>query len=369
MAYDLLRLLESPAEAGKEDMETFFHILGRTYDEDLISRVLVYAMNRDAGFVRALLSAYTGGACPVDAAACDLTVYPEKSMGRGRADIFAVLRQNGRVAATVTIENKIFSTEHDDQTQTYYDWVTGQREYQEAAVNAFFYLRPAYNTSVAVCPAYRNITYTDVRQWLTPEDEFIRDFRKHIDLYLGETTMELSEKQATIIQNYEKLSQELAEATSIYAAVKNQVIDRVQAAVGAADPDVCFDKRGKSNPLGPYSLELYKAHWYKENEYYFYTEMLFDEARMERAKFQCVVKEYPKKGREGAIQRFLESDALPVLVNDGPFHVWGTSYRFAPTAAWMSPEWQEELVQEAVEKLTRQLQETETMLRTFREFE
>lgn len=369
MEYDVLRLLESPAETNPQDKETFFHVLGRTYDEDLISRVLVYIMNRDRAFVKALLQAYAEEACPLDVDACTLCVYPEKSMGKGRADIFAVLRQGNRVVATITVENKIYSTEHDDQTQTYYDWVYGQQEYRDAALNAFFYLRPAYNTSTAVCKAYKNITYTDIHPLISQNDAIIEDFKKHIQLYLGETTMELSEKQVEIINNYEKIREVIDEATAIYATVKNEIIDHVLTAIQEADQEIQCDINEKTNPLGPMSIRLFKEAWWKKDEYYFFAEMYFDEARMDKVKYQCVVKEYPKKGKEGVIQRFLQTDLIPILSNDGQWHVWGSIYRFEPSSPWMSPEWREEFVKTAVERLSDQIKETDAMVRAFLEFE
>lgn len=368
MEYDVLRLLESPAETNPKDKETFFHVLGRTYDEDLISRVLVYVMNHDRAFVKALLHAYVEEACTLDVEACTLCVYPEKSMGKGRADIFAVLRQGNRVVATITIENKIFSTEHDNQTQTYYDWVYGQQEYRNAQINTFFYLRPAYNTSTAVCKAYQNITYTELYPLISQSDAILEDFKKHIQLYLGEATMEFSKKQVEIINNYERIREVIDEATMIYANVKNERINTVVKAIQEADREIQYEINEKTNPLGPMSVRLFKETWWKKDEYYFFAEMYFDEARMDKVKYQCVVKEYPKKGREGVIQRFLQTDLIPILSNDGQWHVWGSVYRFEPSSPWMSQEWREEFTKDAVEKLLDQIKEVDAMVQTFLNF-
>lgn len=178
MTSDLMWLIEKDAQPCRNKQTTFLSVLGRTYDEDLISRVLVYVMERDHAFVHTLLRRYAGDIEVPNFEQADVFVYPEKSMGKGRADIFAVIKKNEVTIATITIENKIYSTEHDDQTQTYYDWVYRQQEYKHANVNAFFYLRPSFNSSTAVCDQYQNITYTQIAMLISQSDYIIDDFKK-----------------------------------------------------------------------------------------------------------------------------------------------------------------------------------------------
>lgn len=144
-------MLDDSVETNKNEKPTFLSVLGRKYDEDLISRVLVYIMNQDSYFVNALLQKYSNDTNSFNIDKCEINVYPEKSMGKGRADIFAVIKDGKKVIATITVENKIYSCEHDDQTQTYYDWVYSQQEYKNAEKKCIFLSSPSiqlFNSSL-----------------------------------------------------------------------------------------------------------------------------------------------------------------------------------------------------------------------------
>ena len=91
MTDDLMWLIDGDAPSKDKKETTFLSVLGRSYDEDLISRVLVYIMDHDHAFVHALLRMYPGSEAVPDFDQADISVYPEKSMGKGRADIFAVI--------------------------------------------------------------------------------------------------------------------------------------------------------------------------------------------------------------------------------------------------------------------------------------
>ena len=60
MIDDLMWLLETDVPSCHEKPITYLSVLGRTYDEDLISRVLVYVMDRDHAFVYSLLQMLLG---------------------------------------------------------------------------------------------------------------------------------------------------------------------------------------------------------------------------------------------------------------------------------------------------------------------
>lgn len=352
MEQDLMWIFDDSVQLNKNEKHTFLSVLGRRYDEDLISRVLVYIMNKDSYFVNVLLQKYPNGSSVFDIDKCEINVYPEKSMGKGRADIFAVIKKDKSVIATITIENKIYSCEHDDQTQTYYDWVCTQQEYKNAAKNAFFYLHPTFNSSTAVCNKYQNITYTDIKNMISMNDDIIKDFKNHIDSYLGETSMELNEKQMNIINNYERINELINEATEIYASNKNRLLDVITKRINQKESEIKCDINGKSNPLGPVSVRLYKDNWWKENEYYFFSEVFFDNGKIDKVKFQNVVKKYPKKSNEKHLENFLDSGNVCIHSNVGQWCILGDIYYFNESS-FPSKEWEEKFTDESVEQLTR----------------
>lgn len=367
MEQDLMWIFDDSVQLNKNEKHTFLSVLGRKYDEDLISRVLVYIMNKDSYFVNALLQKYPNGSSVFDIDKCEINVYPEKSMGKGRADIFAVIKNDKSVIATITIENKIYSCEHDDQTQTYYDWVCTQQEYKNAAKNAFFYLRPTFNSSTAVCNKYQNITYTDIKNMISMNDDIIKDFKNHIDSYLGETSMELNEKQMNIINNYERINELINEATEIYASNKNRLLDVITKRINQKESEIKCDINGKSNPLGPVSVRLYKDNWWKENEYYFFSEVFFDNGKIDKVKFQNVVKKYPKKSNEKHLENFLDSGNVCIHSNVGQWCILGDVYYFNESS-FPSKEWEEKFTDESVEQLTRLIKETDSIVDAFLRF-
>ena len=369
MTDDLMWLIDGDAPSKDKKEATFLSVLGRSYDEDLISRVLVYIMDHDHAFVRELLRMYAGDTDLPNLDQAEFFVYPEKSMGKGRADIFAVIRKNARTVATITIENKIYSTEHDDQTQTYYDWVYRQQEYQNAAVNAFFYLRPSFNLSTAICDQYQNITYTQIAAWITQSDHIIDDFKKHIALYLGDSDMELNARQIDIINHYDAIQQSIGEATAMYAAHKTALLERIENTVKQRFPDIVLDINEKTNPLGPVSVRFYKDKWYKASEYYFYAELYFEKARLNAARYQKVIKEYPRKSTEKSIQQFLQSGNIRINSIIGQWHIWGDVSNFESSTDWTAKEWGEAFVAQSIEKLTELINETDQMVDAFLVFE
>lgn len=111
---------------AKRDKPTFFEIIGRTYDEDLISKMLAYILENDKLFVSRLLNFYfnnkKGKTVEVENLII-LSVKCEKKMSAGRADIFVEATDGGK-KYVITIENKIRAgihgtAENEEQTDTY----------------------------------------------------------------------------------------------------------------------------------------------------------------------------------------------------------------------------------------------------------
>lgn len=361
MEQDLLWLLNDSSISQNNKPTSFLSILGRTYDEDLISRIIVYVMRQDRRFVASLLEKYSGYSYNIDE--CEIHVYPEKSMGIGRADIFAIIKKAGLTVATITVENKIYSYEHDDQTQTYYNWVLNQAEYKSAEINAFFYLHPGFNNSLAVCNKYQDLSYSEISELIIESNYIIKDFKNHIEQYLGEDVMELNEKQLSILENYEQIQKVLNETTSIYATIQSGIIDRVIQKIKQEDPYVKYES--SRNSLGVYSVKLYKENWYKKDEYYFFTELFFDDGKLDSIHLRNVIKTYPRKSTEGHIQDFLKSDKIPIHSSDGRWFVWGYPKTHSSNHNWTEEKWKDEFVNSASKTLLDLISQTDAMVTDF----
>lgn len=368
MERDLMWLFDEHVEINKNEFSTFLSVIGRKHDEDLISRVLVYIMKKDACFVNMLLQKYTGDEGIKDIDACEIGVYPEKSMGKGRADIFAVVRRGNDIVATITVENKIYSYEHDDQTQTYYDWVKRQKEYKKADINAFFYLRPSFNHSESVCTEYVNITYSDIKNCITKSDYIIDDFKKHIEYYLEGETMELSDRQIDIINNYSKLNGVIREAINIYASNKNEMVDEIIMQLKKKDIDNKLKFEKYTNATGISSVHFYKDVGYKEKEYYFYSEIRFDDEKLDDIRFRNVIKVYPRMSTKKDAEDFLKSDFVSVNEILGQYSIVGDYYAFQSEHTITSKEWCEDFVKDAVVKLSLLIEECDRLIKTFLDF-
>ena len=361
MEKDILWILNDPTISQRNTHITFLSVLGRTYDEDLISRILVYIMKKDRHFVASLLEKYSG--CCYNLNEYEILVHPEKSMGIGRADIFVIIKRDGSIVATITIENKIYSYEHDDQTQTYYDWVCNQKEYERAEINAFFYLHPGFNKSVAVCNKYKDLSYTDICNLIVERDYIIDDFKKHIEQYLGEKVMELNEKQLYILENFEQIQSVLNETASIYATIQSEIIDTIVQRIKQKDPNIEFES--SRNSLGVYSVKLYKEKWYKKDEYYFFVELFFDDGKLDSIHLQEVIKTYPRKSTEGLIRDFLKSDRISIHSSDRRWFVWGDPIKYSSNYRWTEEEWKNEFIENATNKLLDFISQTDEMVADF----
>ena len=125
----------------------------------------------------------------------------------------------------------------------------------------------------------------------------------------------------------------------------------------------------KTNPSGPVSVRLYKDKWYKVGEYYFYSELYFENAKIDKVKYQNVIKEYPKKSTEKSIQEFLQSDLIEIHSNLGQWHIWGHVSHFDSDAPWTSEEWSSTFIAQSIEKLTALIEKTDKLADTFLSFE
>ncbi|MBR6650929.1 MAG: PD-(D/E)XK nuclease family protein [Clostridia bacterium] len=352
----------------RPDSATFLSVLGRTYDEDLTSRIIAYALAKDNRFVEGLIREYMSvfdcpDYCPKDVAIYDVVVVCEKYMGVGRADIFIEIKKEDIVVATITIENKIYTWEHDHQTVTYYKWVN---KHYPKSVNMFFYLRPDFNISTAECDKYVNITYTKLLDLIEADDYIIRDFRQHINDNLGAREMKLSESQIDIINNYDAFEKVLSEAKKKYAIKQNEIIEKIKAEWNCRYEKINFEE--KSENIGVGSFRLYKDEWYLKDEYYFYVEIRFNKGKLDDISYQYTVKEYSdRKNKDKDILNYIEDTKRLVALNEGHYYVWEKE-NFSSSYSWTSDEWEEEFIKTSVEKLRDYVDATDGLFEEFMEY-
>lgn len=301
---------------------TYLDVLGRTYDEDLISRVLAYILRKNIKLVVTLINQYKRDGNPIDLKEQYRSfVVCEKYMGNGRADVFIELLDGKNVIATITIENKIYSSEHGNQTDKYFKWVNKHNKYIEAC-NTFFYLRPSFNCSVAGSDNYINLTYMDIVAMVENDetmknDVIINDFIEHVRKYLGDNTMAFLDYEKEAYVHYKELSRILDETKKKICKIQENVFGKVEEELGKNGYNVMDYMRSEETDNGQYvmyrqkvnsscgveSYRLYKLQWYKENEFYFYVEIKFEEGRFDEIHCQPILKKYNK---ESDIDQFVK---------------------------------------------------------------
>ncbi len=345
---------------------TFLSVIGRRYDEDLISRVLAYCLSADTGLLKNLIQHYicshTHAEPPPDLSVLrEVSVHPEKIMGPGRADIFVTLVDASKRPITVTIENKIFSWEHSTgikpQTQVYRDWVT--RAYPDA-FHTFFYLRPDYNLSVAACEDYLNITYAQLAALMENSDDTIaRDLLDHITQYLRGDNIMFNDTDRLLLNHYKLLEEKKKEATNKLLAYQELLIRRVEERMGVPiapwQEDTAPAEALLSEVIhfgaGIGSYRLYRPAWYRAEAYYFYVEIKFEDGCPDKVSYQCTVRDDEKGRQEHNLSRFFDTLPEARVQQDGKYNVMRQTLLY--DRQWGTDEWEERFVQQSVEHLTR----------------
>ena len=355
--------LDSNDSAIKDTDNTFLSVIGKSYDEDLISRVVAYCLSIDPSLIKKLIERYIqkhlhDEVCLDLSAIKNVSVYPEKTMGFGRADIFVSLTDANKQLITITIENKIYSEEHLTgdryQTQVYYDWVI---KHHVDAINIFYYLKPDYNYSNAHCPVFENLTYTDLLGMLNPGDDIIiKDFVTHIKCALGGGNMTFDPAEILLLNNYRAFEEKRAETTRKVKAYQDILIQKVVNELGLViidwrklqpedKPDFLCEQANYGAGIGSY--RLYRASWYKENEHYFYVEIKFEYGCMNQIYFQATLRDDEKGKHNHRVPMFFyKNPDIKIYDQDGRYYVIEQQSLFDDQ--WDSAEWETKFVEVAV---------------------
>ena len=376
------RLLEAYESSNKQKqgLMTFLSVLGRTYDEDLISRVLAYALHKDKGFAKQLVENYLKEFSEdrFDITAldgCELQVTCEKYMVTGRADVFVEFLKKGknstRAVATVTIENKIYSEEHDDQTTKYYEWVTKKSEYKNS-YNTFFYLRPSFNKSEAVNVRYVNIIYTDMLVMITEDDYIINDFKEHIINNLGEKSMDFNNDEKFLIDYYAALNGLISDTKKKYKEYQNEIIEDIKANFFSDSTDYSnghISTEEATYEAGIGSFRLYRNEW-NNADHYFYVEIKFHDGGMNKITYQITLWNKSKqKGKDCLIERFIASQSkYNTNGKDGQYYIVKAQPYENDGKDWTTEGWKDDFINKSVKTLKDYIKEMDEIYNAFREY-
>ena len=295
-----------------EDVEsTFLSVIDKTKRETYISKILAYAIKNNYEFRIFILNA---AGCQFEFSQNDeIKIICEKYMGGPRADIYVEISTPKKEKITLTIENKVDTQEHDDQTQEYYNWVEKQNtEYN----NYYLYIYPDYNPSKPSCNSFKELKYSEIGKKIESEDYILVDFKKHINQYLGERIMEISNKDRLLIDNYYVVKQMEKELTDKVKEIQITIINKVKEIVNSKAEFQIVDWREYSKSVDwknfnneddnvrlvelqlPTSIRIYSPFGYVKDRIYYYSEIRFDDDDIfETIKFQNTLCIYDKELR------------------------------------------------------------------------
>lgn len=375
------KLLALKDMASSDTKTTFFSVIGREYDEDLISRVVAYLLENDFSLIRNLIDYYQKKKCdvPLDTDNIfDITVKCERVTDNGRMDIF-VIAEGAQKRVTLTIENKIRSWEHEvsngvSQTDEYYQAISS--EYHDA-YNTFFYLKPDWNESKPANDSFLILTYSMLSSFIgETTDPIILDFQNHIKEFLGEEAMVLSEKDVFLITNYKEIVNQLSsfekQINSVKQSLVNEINQGLEAKLNGPIPewtdqlgerlspeDYYFEKANYNSKVGLGSYRVSKRKWFLKGNYYLYVEILFENGLIDNnTRYQCTL----RRDSDMATQTFFENTrGKNNAYRAGKYYVFYKEAikEKAPSSLPEWPEWKESFIEEAVNRIPQLIQKAE----------
>lgn len=392
------KLLEVNKIEQNENLQSdpsFFDIIGRAYDEDLISRILAYVLKNDRMFVWNLFKfcgILVSENCPTEFEV--LSVECEKAMYNGRVDIFVIAHYNDETF-TLTIENKIYSWEHDDQTQTYYDFVSQHyRQEEKGKRNAYLFLKPNFNASPISCDKFTPIDYDALVEKISKTDDYrINDFKRHIKEFLIMSDIELTDLDRQVLKHLKDL-REILNSTEIKVLnFKRQLFNDLCRKGGIKDfefnpyeykakkkdeKDAYWNKFKGNKELvaeivdNEASFKIYKAdewyHYEDGNGYYFYVELIFVDNNPNEILVQEVIKRY---GNMPKLIKFIGNRDFGISAENRKLE-WTeqffvvTSKKFISDKELLSKEWRDELFDFARRNLSDYIEEMNIIFDKFK---
>lgn len=335
---------------------TFLEVIGRAYDENLVSRMLAFALKNNNALCAALFEHYLEKANK-DWDIDDFRVQSvrcEQIMASGRADIFVEA-----YGYTLTIENKINSWEHGNQTKIYYDYVSSQHSNRK---NGFIYLKPDYNDSMPsgksefVVMHYSELL--NIMKQVCGDNEFEKDLKNHIEKYFLNGMGNIMETDLFVLEHYRAVKEMVANAENKFSAAKDEIKKTLLSGelIGGAP---IYDFQSVSE-RGAFVSDITKDIWFRiarnkvwwndeaivepKQKFYFYLELVIEDP--EYITTQMVVRCYGgRKAYESDICKFMESEGREFISGTwgSPHFVAAPCGKFVSSNAILSAMWMKDL--------------------------
>ena len=343
----IMELLPTTQEIPNED--SFFDIIGRGHDEDLISRMLKYLFENNLEILNGLLKNKNEALFKEI-----ISIECEKTIDNGqRMDLFIIGTNQNNKATIIVIENKVYSWEHDDQCNAYYE--DTNRKYSEFQC-IYFYLKPRYNLSSSNCSYFKTIIYDDIYNILlqmNKRSRYEEDFLVTIKNNLMENAME--EIDYKILNNYQKLQ-----------SLMNQNLKRMEnynkslASMLAEELALKFEEADNHKTYRFYKEE------YKTKEYYFYIEFKYENNDFSTIYFQYTIQRFEKTG-DSLISKFANNKNFKKPAYDYWYVIKREEIKIKSNNI-LSTEWKKEMKDVAKEKLENFSKELTNLFSEFKKY-
>ena len=319
---------------------SFFDIINRSHDENMMSLMIKYLFEQDNDALKNLINkAYN-----IDIKLLEIEeIITEYVVDNNkRIDILINAKIDGK-KSVIVIENKVYSYEHDNQCQVYFDYIDNGFKTKD---KYYLFLKPAYNMCIPNCEHFKVITYNDIYNAITVLDDiYINDFKKTISNNL--VVEEMNKLDNYLLDNFKEIYNEV---NSLDKKVNKFLLDEY----GEIIKDY-LNCESKEYYAGNYSIRFYnKDCWSgwkdrKEDTYYFYIELVAHDKNIRHPVFQRIIKRYSKTS-DSNISRFLLNYHADKNNFDGFTFIIDT-IPFESNKSILSPEWKEELIEKSKEAL------------------
>lgn len=351
----------------KEEKPSILEIINRGYDEDLISKFLVFIFRNNSdllnAFIRFAYSDFVGIGDDYKIN-CEENAYND-----GRMDIFIKGKDlNGKNIYCV-IENKINTNEHNDQCRHYYEFCVDK---YKGYKGYFIFLHPNYNHGDFQLSSkeFKKVTYTDLKEIIlniSSKDinEYETDFLRLIENKLEEQKMDDFDK--LLIDNYEVIDNRMRKIRKDIDNVFDEISSNYSKHSGLL-PEIADNHR---------TLRFYKGkdvinQWWSgyigsRDEYYFYIEIKTENPDKLGFVIQRTIKRYSLEN-DTKLNKFIRSK-LPSFYKKRGRCIVIDAISFKSDKQYLSKEWKDELIDWAVKNLDELNVKQEKLVEEFHSFE
>lgn len=307
--------------------EHFLNIIGKSYDECIISKLVLYSLNNpdilgELIKVKNIESIIDSGT--------ELVINDES-----RIDIYFEGQFDNGQKFFIIIENKINSPVHDGQCKRYYDWA--KSVYKNHSVYCFL-LKPSYNLTNTDDEHFEIITYDLLYEIIDGiDDSYVNELRKEIKNCLMKTNYD--ELDRFFINNLQEIS---SKASFLWKEINNYFDSFTKN----------FNKDGKYNFDNTFAKEniyirLYDKveKWWSgyigiDDQYYFYLE-LHVPMDLKKITINQIIKRYSNNPKT-KLNTFMENVLYKELVFNQYFIVGLETFVPSSESNLFSNEWKHE---------------------------